>query len=376
MIKVLHTGDIHLDAPFSKLDVSRAEIRRSELRAAFTSMMTYARTSGVDLVLMTGDIFDNEFVTRETIALMRREFERVQAKVVIAPGNHDYVNEKSIWKSHGVFPSNVYIFTDDKPSKFVFDDLGVCVYGYAFTAPDMYGWPLDGMSVNDKNMINIVCAHAHVSPSPSPYCRLTPSQIESFGADYTALGHVHNPVESVQKVGSCYYAYCGCLEGRSFNELGPKGAFILEMDKKDGEFSLNPHKVRFSKKVYEYCDIKVDGARTLGDIENAISAAISEKKYGDDIMLQARLSGSVDPSLVISEAILEASFPSLAYLDLIDDTSPTFDTDSLMNDMTVRGEFYRVLLPKLNSPDAGERETAAAALRAGLSALNGENIAY
>lgn len=376
MIKVLHTGDIHLDAPFSKLDVNRAEIRRSELRAAFTSMMTYARTCGVDLILMTGDIFDNDFVTRETVALMRREFEHIQAKIVISPGNHDYVSEKSIWKSHGVFPPNVHIFTDDSPAKFSFDDIGVDVYGYAFTAPDMYGWPLDGRTVDDKDKINIVCAHAHVYPSQTPYCRLTPSQIEAFGADYTALGHVHNPTEQMNRIGKSCYAYCGCLEGRSFNELGPKGALVLEMDKKDGIFEITPHSIRFSKKVYEYCDIKADGARTLGDIENAISAVIADKKYGDDVMLQARLSGSVDPSLIISEAILEASFPSLAYLDLIDDTTPTFDTDSLMSDMTVRGEFYRVLLPKLSSPDPAERETAAAALRAGLSALSGENIAY
>ena len=376
MIKVLHTGDIHLDAPFSKLDVNHAEMRRSELRASFTSMMMYARTNNVDLILMAGDIFDNDFVTRETIALIRREFERVPAKIVISPGNHDFVSEKSIWKSTGVFPPNVYIFTDDRPSVFSFDDIGVDVYGYAVTSPDMYKWPLDGRKVYNPEKINLVCAHAHITSSPSPYCPITPEQIGDFGADYTALGHVHNPPESIGKAGGGYYAYCGCLEGRSFNELGPKGALVLEMDKKNGVFSLTPRKLRFSKKVYEYSEIKVDGAKTLTDIESAISAVVSEKKYSDDVMLQVRLTGSVDPSLIINKQILSSLFPNLAYLDIIDDTSPTFDTDALMSDMTVRGEFFRVLLPRLNSDNEKEREIASAALKAGLSALSGENIAY
>ena len=70
MLKILHTGDIHLDSPFSKLDARRAEIRRGELRTSFISMMQYARKNAVDLILVAGDLFDTEFVTRETMALM------------------------------------------------------------------------------------------------------------------------------------------------------------------------------------------------------------------------------------------------------------------------------------------------------------------
>ena len=38
-MKILHSGDLHLDTPFSFLDERQAEIRKNELRAAFTSMM-------------------------------------------------------------------------------------------------------------------------------------------------------------------------------------------------------------------------------------------------------------------------------------------------------------------------------------------------
>jgi len=112
MLKILHTGDIHLDCPFSSLDTRQAEIRRNELRAAFTSMMMYARMNQVNLMLIAGDLFDNRYVTRETIALLKSEFEKMSCPIVITPGNHDCAGEKSIWRKN-VFPPNVHIFTEE-----------------------------------------------------------------------------------------------------------------------------------------------------------------------------------------------------------------------------------------------------------------------
>lgn len=57
MVKIMHTGDIHLDSPFSSLTSRQAEVRRNELRAAFTSMMTYAKMNNTDLLLIAGRRF-------------------------------------------------------------------------------------------------------------------------------------------------------------------------------------------------------------------------------------------------------------------------------------------------------------------------------
>ena len=94
MIKIMHTGDIHLDSPFSSLTSRQAEVRRNELRAAFTSMMTYAKMNNTDLLLIAGDVFDAEYVTRETVSLLCREFENYKKPIFISPGNHDPASEK------------------------------------------------------------------------------------------------------------------------------------------------------------------------------------------------------------------------------------------------------------------------------------------
>ena len=60
-MKILHTADIHLDSPFSSLDPKKSEERRDELRDAFENMMKYAKESGVEIVLIAGDLFDYGF---------------------------------------------------------------------------------------------------------------------------------------------------------------------------------------------------------------------------------------------------------------------------------------------------------------------------
>ena len=90
MIKVLHTADIHLDVPFKIANVAKAQTRRSELRGALSSLFTYARLEHFDLMLIAGDMFDREFVTPDTVALVLREMAACSdCRIIIAPGNHD-----------------------------------------------------------------------------------------------------------------------------------------------------------------------------------------------------------------------------------------------------------------------------------------------
>ena len=88
-MKIFHTGDVHLDSPFSLLGAKQAEERRRDARESFSSMMRYAKEWGADMVIISGDIFETSFVTRETVALLRRDFSMLDCPVVIAPGNHD-----------------------------------------------------------------------------------------------------------------------------------------------------------------------------------------------------------------------------------------------------------------------------------------------
>ncbi|MGN1346595.1 MAG: exonuclease SbcCD subunit D [Eubacteriales bacterium] len=372
MIKILHTGDVHLDSAFSGLDSRHAEIRRNELRAAFTSMMTYARTNGVDLVLIAGDLFDGDFITRETVALLSREFERFEKPVFITPGNHDCAGAGSVW-TRSLFPENVHVFTESRLSFVDLPDLPVTVYGFAFTEPSLTTVPIAGHTVDDPSRVNLLVCHCDMpgakSGGTSKDCPVTAEHLDAFGADYAALGHIHNPPAPGHDGRWCY---CGCLEARAFDETGPKGACIVEIEKAGTASSVTVKRVRFSKRRYEKAELALTGMESQADVREAVASYIAEHRFGEDTLLSLRLTGVVAQSLVIDTETLEDDGFGLFLLRVEDATLPDVDCAALEQDITITGELYRILKPSLESEDAHTREVGIRAFRYALSALAGE----
>ncbi|MBQ3528076.1 MAG: exonuclease SbcCD subunit D [Clostridia bacterium] len=366
-MRILHTGDIHLDSPFSGMDVGKAESRRRELRETFIRMMRYAADEKLDMVIIAGDLFDGAYVTRETVACLIREFSRLSCPVIIAPGNHDPADEQSVWQKT-VFPENVHIFKSNKTEKFSFDDLECDVYGYGFVSARETNCLLWG-SVEDESRINILAVHGDTTSPLSSNAPLPVAVIRSFGADYAALGHIHNPAAANATL-SDVGAYCGCPEGRDFGECGEKGAIVAEITK-DG---TKKEFVRFSKRVYIWDTLNIDASGDMGQIMSKVSGYIESKGYGNEVLLRLTLTGSVEPSLVINTAHLCEAAGPLFHLEVEDATSPTWNADTLLSDMGIRGELYRTLLPDLESADREKRDRASLALRYALAALSGEDI--
>lgn len=369
MIKILHTGDVHLDSPFAGLTPDMAAIRRRELRETFSSMMAYAKNSEVDLVLIAGDLIDRRFATGETVHLIKSELAALPCPVVISPGNHDPADGKGIWQKE-TLPENVFVFTDEKLSHFSFDSIGVDVYGYAFTSKEIKASPVAGELIRDKNRINILLCHADMTSPMSAYAPISKAQIEAFGADYTALGHIHNGEAYSGKAGDCIYAYCGCPEGRDFGECGPKGAIICEIDLAAGERHVSITRKIFCRRIYEDITVHVDGAVSENDIYRATGEVLSS--MDERAIVRLTFTGTVDPELTIDPEAVRAATGDTRSVTVRDRTSPSLAFSE--NDPTIRGEYCRLLKSKLESADPAERELAVLALKMGLTALSGNDI--
>ena len=90
--------------------------------------------------------------------------------------------------------------------------------------------------------------------------------------------------------------------------------------------------------------------------------------------MRIRLCGRISPETVLSPQKISAAALGLFYLEIRDDTAPLLDPEMLKNDISIRGAFFRELLPLLESEDEEKSRTAAAALRYGLAALDGEDV--
>lgn len=372
MLKILHTGDVHLDSPFSKLDIGHAQIRRAELRSSFSDMIQYARSNFADLFLITGDLFDTEFVTRETVEFLRREFARIpDCKVLISPGNHDPFTANSVYDRYDFGP-NVYVFPQPLLSHFYFEKLNAYVYGYAFDSDSLRHCPFAGYRAEDPTAYNILMGHADLA-ADSRYCPVDTEKILSFGADYVALGHVHNAPE-IETVRGTTYAFCGCAEPRGFDEVGEKGALYVEIEKTEGMPEVKCTRIRFAKRRYEKIKVNVDGATSASAVEAAVKDAVAESGFGSDTLLRVTLVGRIAPSIVLSEGLLAAAVDTVFYAEIHDDTLPLHDIEYIKADPSIKGEFCRRMLPLLEDEDEEKRTLATMALRYGLAAITGEDL--
>ena len=207
----MHCSDIHLDTPFVGISAEKSEERRRMLRASFVKMMQYVRETNINVVLMSGDIFNTEYATNTTAEVLIREFKNSpETEFIISPGKHDYYTNNPIYSS-GRLPDNCHVFSSDSLSRFDFEDYNITVYGWAFMGENMNTCPLVDRKVDDSSRVNIVCAYADLNGAPdSTSCPLSTADIKKFGADYYALGSRHEAGKFVS-VGASKYSYCGSL---------------------------------------------------------------------------------------------------------------------------------------------------------------------
>lgn len=375
MLKVIHTADIHLDSPFSLGNAETSALRREELRDMFRRLCRYAGEQQTDLVLIAGDLFDRKFVTKNTIDLVVKEFAALPTvRFVITPGNHDYYAPDSIW-TKTVFSENVTVFKSESVERVSFDIRGqkVDVYGYAFTSISMDHCPFTEYQAEDPDAINILVAHGNMLQKNAEDCPITLADIRSTNFDYVALGHIHN-LHEIASEDDQWYGYCGSPEPRDFGETGWHGIYSLELNKTDEGFFCKPQFVRMATRRYMVETLNVTGAEQSDVILDAAKKLLAERDYQDETLLRMKFVGEIAPSAQVPAAEIKEIAPHLAYLEVVDETAPLFDFDYLSADPTIRGAYFRQLLPMLKSTDLREREVASMALRYGLSVLSGEEL--
>ena len=115
------------------------------------------------------------------------------------------------------------------------------------------------------------------------------------------------------------------------------------------------------------------GVLTHTEAGERIRALIEEKQFGERTSLRLTLRGLTGTD-VGDLGAFSAEELGVFSLEIRDETSPAYDADRFMTDMTVRGAFYRVIAPMLESEDEEQRRIAAEALRVGFAALDGSDL--
>ena len=98
-MRILHTGDLHLDSAFSAFAQKEAEEYRELGRKLLENVFECAKHEQCQMILIAGDLFDAKFVSNDTRAQFLSLVRRANIPVVISPGNHDPYSENSFYSS-------------------------------------------------------------------------------------------------------------------------------------------------------------------------------------------------------------------------------------------------------------------------------------
>lgn len=132
-VKILHCSDIHFDTPFKELPKEIGTMRRAELRESFSKIMNRGIDEKVDLVLLAGDLFDNDTIEKSTLTFIKDQMDKLKKhniRVFISAGNHDPYNKKSFYNMVNL-GENVHIFKDEI-ERIEIPELNTVVYGASF----------------------------------------------------------------------------------------------------------------------------------------------------------------------------------------------------------------------------------------------------
>lgn len=368
-MKLLHTGDLHLDSAFCEENSLQADARRAEQRDVLRRIVQCATKECCDLILIAGDLFDGKYVTHETKEAVTSLLGDFGKPIFIAPGNHDPYVSGSFWQTASL-PDNVYVFNSSELQCFEPDGLNVQVYGYAFTASAMRQGPLAEASAERRDGVwRLLCAHGELDAPLSAYAPILTGDILRLGIDYAALGHIHNPSRPLsQEHGEI--RYCGFGEGRSFDECGDGGVWLVTLT--EGEPIRCERRV-ISRTRYLCEELDLSACADEEAIRKAVTSVI--ERYDRATHLRLLLNGTVDPEALSAVLLEKERFADgLCSLQFKNFTLPMLDGAALQRDVTLKGAFYRALRSRLLSDDPSQRRQAMRALQIGLCAIEGRRI--
>lgn len=354
-MKIIHTSDIHLDAAMqSGLTAEQARIRRSELMAAFSRLAEYAKKAGASAVIIAGDLFDHGEITAkvrrfvvDTVAM----YPDIEFFVLF--GNHD----EGSFSFSDKLPKNLKLFTTDWKS---FDLGEIVVFGVEITGENCES--IYSELVLDEKRTNIVVMHGAVG-NASGEDKINLKLLANRGIDYLALGHYHS-YEQKKLDRRGVYAYCGCLEGRGFDECGEKG--FVELDIENGKIASCF--VPFAKRCVHEIDADITSAASFVEQRARIAEAVCE--ISDEDIVRVRAIGNLGPADQKFFDQIENELQGRFFaFEIKDKTGISVDREELAGDISLKGEFLRLVCEKVRNED--ERNEIIAC---GLAALFGGEL--
>ncbi len=355
-MKLIHCADLHLDARMeSSLPREKARERRLEILRTFTRMVERASEERVDAILLCGDVFDAKTISaRARNCVLDAILQHPKITFYYLQGNHD---QNSFLNELEELPENLKTFGSGWTT---YEQGEVSITG-AELSDQTADRILDRLFL-DMSGIHIVMLHGTAAEyGGKEQGGFSLRKLRNRNIDYLALGHIHSfRRERLDDRG--VWSYCGCLEGRGFDECGEKGYVLLEVQ--DGK--VKSTFVPFAGRILHEITVDISGLMIQEEIQRRIQEAVEEIPRKDmvKIVLTGEVSPEAEKDTVWIEKWLEDDY---YFLRVKDETRLAICPEDYQYDISLKGEFVRLVLAARLSKEEKEQ-----ILRLGIRALAGE----
>ena len=367
-MKIIHCADIHLDSALTaNFTPEQAKERKNELVMTFIRMIEYADENQVSAIIIAGDLFDKKVIgarIRNTIYDLFEKYPGINFYYL--QGNHD---TSSFIDNMKELPPNLFLFSDKWTKYELFNkgDRAVTLSGVELNRNNSQS--VYAELVLKPRDLNIVTMHGQITQykSKDKTEEIDLGSLRNRNISYLALGHIHEYCEGVLPPGGVY-CYCGCLEGRGYDESGEHGFVLLDIDEE--ELKLKREFIPFAKRKVHLINVDVSGCDSSMDMIDRIKSAIGGKDMKRDLV-KLVLGGKVAVNCEKNIDLISRYFDDSFYCHKVEDqTAAEINYKEYEKDMSLKGEFVR-LLEKQTDMDEAEKM---AVLRCGLQVLGGEEI--
>lgn len=236
-LRFIHAADLHLQSPFVGLRSQLPNaIAREMVEAPFGAwddIVDLAIRESVEAVLMAGDAYDDAErslrAQHRFVAGLERLDEAGIATHVIC-GNHDPLDG---WDAGLEFPGGCKRYGPDLESAPLVPGRPdrATVYGVSFLHEHCRRNLAREFPRIERGQLAIGLLHCAVGDDPGEdgYAPCSLTDLQGSGIAYWALGHVHR--SRVLLDGNPVAIYAGCPQGLRWSQTGPKGVYLVEIDR-------------------------------------------------------------------------------------------------------------------------------------------------
>ena len=215
--------------------------------------MDEAARLGLDALLIVGDLFESNKVKPHDLELAVRRFrELAPLPIVLLPGNHDCLNEESIYRQFDFEAAcpNLRVIKREGGELVTLPELGLAVWGRPIQAHAEDAELFNGAPPRNGLPWHVLMAHGYFQEERKESHNglpIWPDEIASAECDYIALGHLHRYQEVSQNGTKAFYS--GSPMGSGLNlkigkilrvRLDPQEGTSVEVIQLDPECKVGP----------------------------------------------------------------------------------------------------------------------------------------